>query len=96
VTLNPIVRHVLVGRGHRDVLGLGDAQERSQRSIRGDVAAVGIVCDRDRHRRRRDQSLERTQPLPELVGIQRVDRIESRSVLHDRHQRAVVPGAAHA
>jgi hypothetical protein len=82
VTLNAIPRRVLVRRGHRDVLGLGNAQQRGERAIRGDVAAVGIVRDRDRHRRGRDQSLERTQPLPELVGVQRIDSIESRSVQH--------------
>ena len=61
----------------------GTPKQRRQRAIGGDVAAAGIVGDRDRHRRRLDQSLKGTQTQPELVGIQRVDRIESRSIKHD-------------
>ena len=60
VPLNVVVRRVPVRGRHRNVLGRREPQQRRQRAVRGDEAALRIVGDGDRDRRRCDQSLERT------------------------------------
>ena len=86
VALDAIGRRRTVGRRHRDVAAERHAEQRRQRRLAEMNRQLGIVSDRDRHGRRRNQRLEAAQPLPEFVGGEIVDCIEARSIRHGPHR----------
>ena len=77
------IRRLLAGRRRqRDIGLLGELKQRRQRPIRGDDAAFGIVCNRNRNRRTGDDRTQGVQALPKLVDRERIEAVERAPFSH--------------